>query len=237
MPAAEERPASASASTRPRGNVINYVRQEMDEMGLCTDSDAGRASRAASTRCGTAVTGSRPRSTRRCRRPPRTPPSAKKGSELDGQPKNLMAAVVSIDPTNGRVLAYYGGDNGAGIDYAGKNIDTNGDDHRRSPAGLDLQGLHPGRRARGRHLGRVALERPSRSSPRAPRSRSATPDRRNLKCGNSCTLRGVDDPVVQRALLPRHRRRSAPDKVVDMARKAGVTTMWTPTPTRRRPST
>ncbi|MDQ3579489.1 MAG: penicillin-binding protein, partial [Actinomycetota bacterium] len=34
------------------------------------------------------------------------------------QPKNLRAAVVSVDPKTGGILAYYGGDNGRGFDYA-----------------------------------------------------------------------------------------------------------------------
>jgi len=37
---------------------------------------------------------------------------------LNGQPPNLRTAVVSVDPRNGAVRAYYGGDNGAGLDYA-----------------------------------------------------------------------------------------------------------------------
>ncbi|HEY1974888.1 MAG TPA: transglycosylase domain-containing protein, partial [Pseudonocardia sp.] len=37
---------------------------------------------------------------------------------LSGQPDNLRSAVVSINPTNGAILAYYGGDNGVGLDYA-----------------------------------------------------------------------------------------------------------------------
>ncbi|WP_378039450.1 transglycosylase domain-containing protein [Actinomycetospora atypica] len=38
--------------------------------------------------------------------------------ELKGKPANLRTAAVSIDPRTGAVLAYYGGDNGAGLDYA-----------------------------------------------------------------------------------------------------------------------
>ena len=37
---------------------------------------------------------------------------------LRGQPSNLRAALVSVDPHTGAVLAYYGGDNGVGLDYA-----------------------------------------------------------------------------------------------------------------------
>lgn len=37
---------------------------------------------------------------------------------LTGQPVDLRSAVVAIDPQTGAVLAYYGGDNGLGLDYA-----------------------------------------------------------------------------------------------------------------------
>ncbi|HWN36699.1 MAG TPA: transglycosylase domain-containing protein, partial [Pseudonocardia sp.] len=37
---------------------------------------------------------------------------------LEGQPPNLRSALVSIDPQSGAIQAYYGGDNGVGLDYA-----------------------------------------------------------------------------------------------------------------------
>jgi membrane peptidoglycan carboxypeptidase len=37
---------------------------------------------------------------------------------LDGQPPNLRSALVSIEPDTGNIVAYYGGDNGVGLDYA-----------------------------------------------------------------------------------------------------------------------
>jgi membrane peptidoglycan carboxypeptidase len=37
---------------------------------------------------------------------------------MKGQPANLRTALVSIDPRTGAILAYYGGDNGVGLDYA-----------------------------------------------------------------------------------------------------------------------
>ena len=37
---------------------------------------------------------------------------------LDGQPANLRSALVSIDPRTGAVVAYYGGADGTGFDYA-----------------------------------------------------------------------------------------------------------------------
>ena len=37
---------------------------------------------------------------------------------LRGQPENLRAALVAVDPNTGAIVAYYGGSNGVGIDYA-----------------------------------------------------------------------------------------------------------------------
>jgi membrane peptidoglycan carboxypeptidase len=37
---------------------------------------------------------------------------------LKGQPANLRAALVSVDPKTGAIMAYYGGTNGLGTDYA-----------------------------------------------------------------------------------------------------------------------
>ncbi|WP_344030595.1 transglycosylase domain-containing protein, partial [Pseudonocardia kongjuensis] len=37
---------------------------------------------------------------------------------LDGQPENLRSSLVSVDPRTGAVIAYYGGENGVGLDYA-----------------------------------------------------------------------------------------------------------------------
>ncbi|GLZ52810.1 penicillin-binding protein [Actinomycetospora sp. NBRC 106378] len=39
-------------------------------------------------------------------------------AEMKGKPGNLRTAAVSVDPRTGAILAYYGGDNGSGLDYA-----------------------------------------------------------------------------------------------------------------------
>ena len=39
-------------------------------------------------------------------------------AQMNGQPENLRSSMVSIDPRNGSILAYYGGANGSGLDYA-----------------------------------------------------------------------------------------------------------------------
>ncbi|MEO6956644.1 MAG: transglycosylase domain-containing protein [Antricoccus sp.] len=40
--------------------------------------------------------------------------------QLDGQPANLVPALVSMDPNTGGILAYYGNSQGTGFDYAGR---------------------------------------------------------------------------------------------------------------------
>jgi membrane peptidoglycan carboxypeptidase len=41
------------------------------------------------------------------------------GSVMNPQPKGLQAAAVAVEPRTGRVIAYYGGHDGGGADYAG----------------------------------------------------------------------------------------------------------------------
>ncbi len=48
------------------------------------------------------------------------------GSLMDGQPSNLQAAGVVVEPGTGRVLAYYGGHDGFGNDYAGVHVTEDG---------------------------------------------------------------------------------------------------------------
>lgn len=49
------------------------------------------------------------------------------GSVMHGQPDNMQAAIVGVEPGTGRVLAYFGGHKGDGNDYAGIFQDEDGD--------------------------------------------------------------------------------------------------------------
>jgi membrane peptidoglycan carboxypeptidase len=49
-----------------------------------------------------------------------------KSSTMSNHSKKLQAALVAVEPGKGRVLAYYGGHNGAGSDYAGWYYDEDG---------------------------------------------------------------------------------------------------------------
>jgi membrane peptidoglycan carboxypeptidase len=48
------------------------------------------------------------------------------GSVMNGQPATLQAALVGVEPGTGRVLAYYGGQDGNGGDFAGIYKDEDG---------------------------------------------------------------------------------------------------------------
>ena len=43
---------------------------------------------------------------------------------MEGEPENLRTAVVSVDPKTGAVKAYYGGEDGAGYDFANAGLQT-----------------------------------------------------------------------------------------------------------------
>ncbi|TWH67448.1 membrane peptidoglycan carboxypeptidase [Micromonospora olivasterospora] len=210
----------------PRGNVINYVREEMEQMGICTNSGAaGKISCVDALRDG----GYRIQTTidpKLQTAAENTAMRAKKNSELADQPKNLMAAVVSIDPKNGRVLAYYGGDSGADFDYAGKNTDASGNITGGHPPGSSFKvytlaaAINAGISVKS-HWDATPFKPKGFKNPvqNAGRDVSKT-------CGKWCTL---ESSTIQSYNVPFFHvsEKIGPDKVVDMARQAGITTMWT----------
>ena len=210
----------------PYGNVINYVSQEMRDMKLCTDNEAEvtdgkplcsqalskggyRITTTIDTKIQKAALEAAQRST--------------KGSELDGQPPNLMAAVVSIDPSNGEVRAYYGGDNGTGTDYAGKNIDNGVLSGGHSPGSSFkiytlAAALNDGISIKSRWKG-------SAFTPEGVKFKVTNAGADKVSCGDSCTL---EVSTLKSLNVPFYyiTEKIGPDKVLDMAKQAGITTMW-----------
>ena len=88
--------------TDSRGHIVSAVLAELEELGF-TEQDIGQE-------------GLRITTTVDPRRQQHVVDAAH--GALDGQPVNLRSAAVAIDPKTGGVLAYYGGDNGLGLDYA-----------------------------------------------------------------------------------------------------------------------
>ncbi|GEL21875.1 penicillin-binding protein 1A [Pseudonocardia sulfidoxydans NBRC 16205] len=85
-----------------RGHVVNAVRDELGALGI-TDQEFSQE-------------GLRITTTIDPRRQREAVDAAHAG--LAGQPDNLRSAVVAVDPSTGGITAYYGGDNGVGLDYA-----------------------------------------------------------------------------------------------------------------------
>ena len=88
--------------TDSRGHVVSAVTAELEDLGF-TEQDVAQE-------------GLRITTTIDPRRQQEVVEAAH--DALDGQPVNLRSAVVAVDPRTGGVLAYYGGDNGLGLDYA-----------------------------------------------------------------------------------------------------------------------
>ncbi|MEV1146029.1 transglycosylase domain-containing protein, partial [Micromonospora sp. NPDC049799] len=213
----------------PRGNVINYVRQEMEQWGICSDSGAaGKPTCVDELREGgykitTTINPKMQAALEAAAQPDR------KGSVLNGQPKNLMSAAVSIDPKTGRVLAYYGGDSGADFDYAGKNTNANGDIVGGHPPGSSFKvytlaaAIDAGISVKSRwNATPFKPEGYAKEIQNAGRDVTKT-------CNKSCTL---EESTVRSYNVPFFRvaEEIGADKVVEMAKKAGVSTMWTVDP-------
>ncbi|MGN9764110.1 transglycosylase domain-containing protein [Micromonospora sp. SD12] len=211
----------------PYGNVINYVKQEMRDKGICVDKEDQVTD--AKPLCSQALMsgGYKIRTTidtKIQKAAVETAQRSRKGSELSDQPPNLMAAVVAIEPKNGRVLAYYGGDNGTGTDYAGKNTDASGNPYGGHPPGSSFKiytlaaALKEGKALESRWKGRAF-------TPKGTKFKVSNAGVDNPECGDSCTL---TVSTLKSLNVPFYHvtETIGPDKVVDMAAKAGVSMMW-----------
>jgi membrane peptidoglycan carboxypeptidase len=103
FPVTTARPKSSGGSTGDyRGLILNAIRDELESKGISEQEFNQEGLRITTT----------------------IDPEAQKQAvdsarkALIGQPPNLRGALVSVDPDTGGILAYYGGDNGAGLDYA-----------------------------------------------------------------------------------------------------------------------
>jgi membrane peptidoglycan carboxypeptidase len=85
----------------PDGLLLRQVREEMDRLGL-DESMLGRGHLRVQT---TVDSHAQPAAIETVRRYTR------------GQPKNLRAALMALDPGSGAIRAYYGGEDGTGTDY------------------------------------------------------------------------------------------------------------------------
>lgn len=152
-----------------------------------------------------------------------------KDSPLNGQPSNLQAAAVSVEPGTGRVLAYYGGHTGTGADYAGWYFDDDnaptGFGAHQPGATFEVYALAAALKS-GISLKSYWDARSPQDFPNSGRTgRTAVRNRSTAKCQPACTL--IDSTVasletVYFALTEMVGVR----EVLDMAHAAGVDDVW-----------
>jgi membrane peptidoglycan carboxypeptidase len=153
------------------------------------------------------------------------------GSLMDGQPGNLQAAAVVVEPGTGRVIAYFGGHDGTGADYAGWYYAASG-----KAAGF---GSHPPGQTMDVYAMAAALKAgiSVRSTWDAPESKefpasgrlAANPVRDfvGAPCRPVCSLA---DAAVGSLNVPFYAltEKVGVPAVIDLAHAVGVDSMWLP---------
>ncbi|GGM29441.1 penicillin-binding protein [Dactylosporangium sucinum] len=165
--------------------------------------------------------------------------SRNKESNMNDQPPNLQAALVAVEPGTGAVKAYYGGDNGSGNDYAGYYRDPvlgNGDPSCcfGHPPGSTFKvytlaaGLIEDYKTDSYWNGESPQEFPKsgrgKDNPVRNAGEGTSPDCKSGS-GKWCTLEEV---TVKSLNVPFFALSEliGRDKVIDVARAAGITEMW-----------
>ncbi|WP_433205733.1 transglycosylase domain-containing protein [Dactylosporangium sp. CS-047395] len=164
--------------------------------------------------------------------------SRNKDSNMNNQPGNLQAALVAVEPGNGGVKAYYGGDSGNGCDYAsyyidpvlGKGGESCGGGHPPGStfkvytlatalmAGYSIDSMWNG----------VPQDFPGRTAAKKNQVKNATEGvEPQCKSGSGkwCTLEEI---TVQSLNVPFYAiaLQLGPAKVINTARAAGIRDMW-----------
>jgi membrane peptidoglycan carboxypeptidase len=162
------------------------------------------------------------------------------GSVMYRQPSNLQAAAAVVEPGTGRVLAYYGGHDGTGADYAGWYTDAGGAavGYGAHPPGQTVDVYTLAAAVKAGISVRSRWDSPPQKTYPASGRPAGDPvvDLGTAPCQPTCTLAqattgGLSVPMFAVA------ERVGAAAVIDMARAAGVDAMWipdTPTSPRRR---
>ncbi|HEY2206372.1 MAG TPA: transglycosylase domain-containing protein [Pseudonocardia sp.] len=96
------RPAAGGIPTDARGHVYTQIKAELESKGI-SEAELNQEGLKITTTIDPAM---------------QKQATSIADKVIKGEPANLRSALVSIDPRTGGVLAYFGGDNGVGLDYA-----------------------------------------------------------------------------------------------------------------------
>ncbi len=147
------------------------------------------------------------------------------GSPMRAQKDNLLAAGVAIEPGNGRVLAYYGGNN------KGTDTDWASDAEPHPPASSFKPYTLAAALAANISTQSIWDASEMKKGVNGAQFDVANAGRENssLSCGTRCTLETLMIQSFNVAFF-KVAQKIGPDKVATMAKNAGVKTMWTTAP-------
>ncbi|WP_245669863.1 transglycosylase domain-containing protein [Micromonospora mirobrigensis] len=152
--------------------------------------------------------------------------------QVRGQPKNWQAALVSVEPGTGRVLGYYGGNDGEGADYAGWYYDEDGQavGFGAHPPGSSFKVYDLAAAVENGVSVRKHFDSPdTKEFPESGRTKAspAGPIRNAEKapCQPDCALWEATVASLNVTYFELTELLGV-DKVIDMATKAGVESMW-----------
>jgi membrane peptidoglycan carboxypeptidase len=149
-----------------------------------------------------------------------------------GQPKDWQAALVAVQPGTGRVLAYYGGSAGAGADYAGWYYDEHGEARGfgQHPPGSSFKVYDLAEALRQKVSVKDHFDSPAtKEFPASGRTKDspAGPIRNSARaaCQPDCQLWEATVASLNVTYFGLTEKLGVAN-VIEMARKAGVESMW-----------
>ena len=222
-----ERSARQSGLDRPTGLVVNHVLSELRQAGPFKDKPADYI-RDGGFKIVTTID-------KRVQDAAEAAADIRRDSAPEavrGQPKNWQAALVAVEPGTGRVLGYYGGDEGAGADYAGWYSDETGQARGfgQHPPGSSFKVYDLAAAVRDKISVKQHFDSPdTKEFPASGRTKgsSAGPIRNaeHAPCQPDCALWEATVASLNVTYFGLTERLGTA-KVIDMATRAGVDSMW-----------
>ncbi|MFU8875418.1 transglycosylase domain-containing protein [Micromonospora sp. SL4-19] len=149
-----------------------------------------------------------------------------------GQPDNWQAALVAVEPGTGRVLGYYGGNSGRGADYAGWYYDEDGQSHGfgQHPPGSSFKVYDLAAAVQDDISVKQHFDSPeTKEFPESGRTKDspAGPIRNaeHASCQPNCALWEATVASLNVTYFELTEKLGTA-KVIDMAKRAGVDSMW-----------